>query len=869
MADEKESPGVHREKSRKKRRKGPLSAAGEEILQYMEKSVMEVIAREIAKAAGNEVFFVGNTDLGGKILQVEAVARGNDSAAPALLNRCLPHDVVIHNHPGGDLTPSDADLNVASRLGNSSVGFYILDNAVEALYVVVEPFPRSKEAPVTLDPKLVDLLEAGGPLAMNLPGFQHRPAQQEMARAVLTAFNDSSVLSVEAGTGTGKSYAYLIPALTWAAKTGERVVISTNTISLQEQLLTKDIPFVKKALGLDVPVELVKGRGNYVCKRKLGVVQAEADLHTDGLDRELFEDLIDWATTTRDGTTSDLNYVPRPDLWDKIVSEADTTLGVRCDHYQDCFFNSARRRAGKAKILLVNHHLLCADLALRLASGPGVSYGLLPSFDRVILDEAHHLEEVATGYFGSSVTRLGLFRLISKIYRDDRGGRGVLAQLRMKLVKGPIGFEPVLEHLEARVVPRVLALRMRLEEFFVDLCDLVRQWGKTTDDSGEGEIKMRLTDARVADPDFQDRVASHVRPLKAIALDLKRHVEDLLEDLDRVSAETEDSSTEAQRILIKAYTARLVTHVATVESVLGGELEENVCWIEARPWREGDYLLKLARSPIEVAEPLSKALFGAARTVVCTSATLTVQDRFDHFHQRSGVALVDPARRVEMRLPSPFDFPRQALLGIPQDMPDPSSPQFTLEAVMFLKDALLRSEGGAFVLTTSYRMLKTLARELSGPLRARGIECLVQGNAPRNKLLETFRSSPHSVLFGTSSFWEGVDVPGNRLRLVVLVKLPFAVPTEPVIEARSERIEKRGGSSFRDLLLPESVIRLRQGFGRLIRTETDRGAVLILDKRVVTKSYGRVFLDSLPPAKRVIDTSDRLLDELSDFTLPL
>jgi len=509
-------------------------AADRSIEDHFIQDVLEYMRREIRSSKDREVFFVCNTDLNGMVQSANVEARGNAHAVPAIVDRCLPHDVVVHNHPGGNLSPSDADLSVASHLGNSSVGFYIINNEVDDLYVVVEPFPRSKASPRRIGDEMLGVFEVGGALPTLLPGFQSRPAQLDMARSVLDAFNESRVLTMEAGTGTGKSFAYLVPALSWAHKTGERVVISTNTISLQEQLLHKDIPLIKKALGIELDVELVKGRSNYVCKRKLDVVAREPNLFAGDDDRKILEDLLEWAGSSQDGTRSDLSFVPPFEVWDKIVSESDTTLGVRCEHYQDCFFNSARRRASKAKVLLVNHHLLCADLALR--SGPsagGVSFGLLPPHSRVVIDEAHNLEDVASSYFGSAVTLQGAIRLMSKIHREGRKGGGVLAMIKTKLRPGRGINDRLMDRIDAFHVPGLISLRGGIESFFSSVWQVLLRASRGSESdfgSSEGELKVRLTPAihsMIHELGLDDELVDLAQQLNLLARDLIGLVEEL------------------------------------------------------------------------------------------------------------------------------------------------------------------------------------------------------------------------------------------------------------------------------------------------------------------------------------------------------
>lgn len=838
----------------------------ESVASRFSESALLATRDAIRDAGGNEVFLLGTVDAAGAIDAVRVLARGNRTAVPAILQIPRPGEVVIHNHPSGVLTPSDADLQIAAALGNDAVGAYIVDNAVESVYVVVEP--HRCEGPQRIDGGEVEShLGPGGQVAEVLEGYEHRPQQLAMLRAVVEAFNEGDVLTVEAGTGTGKSLAYLLPAVDWAERARERVIVSTHTINLQEQLIGKDLPLLTAKLGRDCKVALVKGRGNYLCQRKAAQVRAQApQLIEDDIRREL-HDVLAWAQRTKDGSLSDLAVRPRPEVWEQVVSENDNCLRARCPHYSTCFFYTARRNAAGADIIVVNHHLLLADLALRAELGSYTQNAVLPPADRIIIDEAHHLEDVSTAYFGSRAGYPAIERLFGRLQSLKVEHRGVLPALLMLLESVDVPEDRVVAEGAARVISERLlprrgsVLASAKETFSLLLHGFEESFGEEI--SVGREVKLRVTPKLQARP-YWSVVDNGLRRLATTLSDYAQEFEPLLERLASFHEETE-KRTLSLATEVRALRGRVAGFAAALTAFLQDD-DAQCRWIEARHRNRVGKTVSFHTAPVRVAERLRKALFEQFPTVVLTSATLTVGRRFEFLHERVGLKeLSEPERVKTLCVESPFDFRDQALLAVPRDFPEPSHAAYEAATHDAIRRILAATRGGTFVLFTAYGALNRAFTALESELGRSGLTVLRQGEANRQLLLERFVADPHAVLFATDSFWEGVDVRGDALRCVIITKLPFRVPTEPIEEARVEEIQRRGGDPFREHALPQAVIKLKQGFGRLIRSKTDRGAVVLLDSRTANKFYGRVFLESLPPARRLVTSTAAVLDALAAF----
>jgi ATP-dependent DNA helicase DinG len=620
-----------------------------------------------------------------------------------------------------------------------------------------------------------DCLSSDGVLAGEVPDFAARPQQQEMAVAVERALAHGEVLIVEAGTGTGKTFAYLVPALL----SDQKVVISTGTRHLQDQLFHRELPTVQSALAIPVNAALLKGRANYLCHHRLDTTRTEGRL-TSRQQLGQLESIFDWSGRTRSGDIAELSGIPEDaPIWPRVTSTADNCLGQQCEWLQKCHVIQARRAAQDAELVVINHHLLCADLALK-EEGFGE---LLPAVDAFIIDEAHQLPETAARFFGMTLSS----RQLQELAQDSIG----------EYLRETAELEGLPD--TARAVERAVQdLRLSM---------------------GKGEQRS---------------------PWSKLA-----NNKELIERLDRLRESLAELSGELgqqagrSRGLDNCY-QRAVKLQSVLVQATEKPPENHIHWFET--WRQS---FRINLTPLDVADNFSTHRQELPSRWVFTSATLSVNGKFDHFAKRLGLEGANT-----LKLDSPFDFHNHALFYVPEGLPEPGHESYTDSMLDHAEQIIRASRGRAFVLFTSYRALNIAQRRLKDSCE---FPLLVQGSAPRNELLERFRELGNAVLLGTSSFWEGVDVRGEALSCVIIDKLPFASPGDPVWQARIDALKEQGGNPFLDEQLPHAVITLKQGVGRLIRDVNDRGVLVICDPRLVTKSYGRIFLNSLPDMKRTRD----------------
>ncbi|MBX7244563.1 MAG: DEAD/DEAH box helicase family protein [Candidatus Sumerlaeaceae bacterium] len=858
-----------------------MSTTAPEQVELISEACREAFRQQVADLQGVEVFAIGTVGPSGAVEELDPIAFGNWDSVPAPAQNARPGQVLIHNHPSGGLEPSDADIDVASLYGKAGIGFYIVDNDCANVRVVVKPFREEKIEPLDVA-SLAEHLKPSGALAHGISDYEFRPQQVEMLELSARAFNGDRIVMVEAGTGTGKSFAYLIPAILWAVQNKQRVVVATNTINLQEQLMAKDIPELRGRLGVNFRAALLKGRSNYISLRRLKYAARSADLFPDVKSRELVQ-LQDWAGKTLDGSRSDIHFEVSDAAWEAAVSDKDDCQRARCPHFNDCFLYKSRREAAAADIVVANHHLLMSDVALRVNFGDNDYLAILPPFQRLIVDEAHHLEAVATDHFSTETSLYAMRRQLAKLMspRDRRGG---LTRLEREVFSADAGakLKPtarILELLSSDIPDLRVKLDGVLDQLFDDLFDsTLRHFN--IDKLGRTERRELRVTRTVAESAWWEEASGKLNEIAAALGELLKPIEKVLSLMRGYPEEKQNELADA-RLNVNSAAAKLADHANSIKYFLKAG-EDHCRWFEVGYFRDRP-TIRPCVAPLSVAPQLRKALFEKKPTIILTSATLTVEKSFDFFARQLGLVMEGDAapqaaaggdgnllreiaaRTDFLQLGSPFDYQRNCIIGITTDTPAPTTPGFEQSIESAVLDAVRITGGRAFVLFTSYKSLQKTHAGLAEPLARVGITALRQGEMPRHRLLESFRGHERAALFATSSFWEGVDVKGSALECLIITKLPFHVPTTPILEARAERIDLLGGDSFREMSLPLAVVRFKQGFGRLIRSKTDRGIVLVLDHRIVTKYYGKIFLRSLPSMTVVQDGASKVLVALRRF----
>jgi len=709
---------------------------------------------------------------------------------------------------------------------------------------------KAKSPKKKLNPEqIIAALQEDGAVAARLPSYEPRKAQLDLLEMIIRAFNEDAFVMAEAGTGVGKSFAYLLPAMRFALENKEKVVISTATITLQQQLFEKDIPLVAQAIAgssvVKIKAVIMKGRGNYLCHRRLEDAIREPLLSEE--DFKEIKQINEWAQTTKTGSRSELSFQPADNAWSSVCSESDMCAGIHCPWYENCFVYTQRREANSAHIIVVNHHLLFADLAARYQGAGYENSVVLPPFNRLIIDEAHTIENAATSFFSTEFSRTGIFRQLGRLYHKHSKGRrrkGLLVRLNSMLHSNDLLLDSMTAAMDK--------IRHSMEE--LDNCAL--QICGT-----EGVYRLPPDADKIP---LQGLLFPGLKELRKNILTFTSMVRDLTENLN------EEKAADPAVWEIKSILKRLESAAEICEVFNNYRKHENdILWIEKKSFTGAPWAV-FTQSPLDLAPRLKDGLFSPNKTVVCVSATLVINGDFSYWANRCGLAACSEDPQINRPLlsgcfPSPFPYSSAVLLAVPTDAPLPDEEGWQNFIDNTVGRLIAAAGGSALVLFTSYQSLRSAHLAAQAELLPLGIRCLKQGDDDRSRLLQTFLSDTQSVLFATDSFWEGVDAPGDTLRLVILCRLPFRSPGDPIFEARCEAVDKRGGRSFMELSLPHAVMKFKQGFGRLIRRSSDRGVVAVLDGRLLKKTYGQLFLHSLPETMTSFTETDGIIRDMERF----
>lgn len=685
------------------------------------------------------------------------------------------------------------------------------------------------------------LFAPNGPIASHIPSYEYREGQVQMAELVRECYDDSLIMAIEAETGIGKSFAYLSAAfLDCHDHQGAKTVIATSTIALQHQLQDRDIPFLRKAMGLPIDSQILKGRNNYLCTKRLYKLLGDRASLTEAEQRQLGQ-LLAIVGVHESGDRATFDFEVSSKLWGRVCSDAESCLGYRCSQREGCFLQRARKKASEASIIIVNHHLLFADMMLKSSEG-GDSAVILPEYHHLIIDEAHNIERNAVSYFTESFDSYTLASILSSLYTTKRGSASGLVENLREYSDNPGAFNEVYSHL--------LQLRLLSDSFDTQL---ERQF-QGVNNSQFIEPERFLGDSEL------------LEACKALKEGLRTTVSILKECLDSCQESPESISDlyEARALVI-----RLKGLFEVLEQYGTFSLQQtHVYWFEPYTFDSGYVRRALRLTPLEFGTLFDEHLYGLCSSVLMTSATLTVAGSFRYWQQKVGLEDCYIERFRACRIPSPFDYRSRVLLALPTDAPDPNDyTRFITYSTSLIEQLIELCRGGAMILFTSYAMLRDMYERLKEPIERMGITVMKQNDRDTVRLMKAFVEDRHSVLFATQSFWEGMDAPGETLRLLIVCRLPFTVPTEPLFYAKKRRLEQLGRKPFYDLALPEAAMKLKQGFGRLMRKSSDKGIVCILDPRLTTKSYGRMITASLPDCQRYSSSSERILDRAADFYL--
>lgn len=763
------------------------------------------------------------------------------------LTKVGKNEVVIRTTKPNQLYPSDMELELSEELyTRRNIAYCLLSSDLDDFYFV-QDIDRIFLEEIDIE----NYFAKDGILAKEIKGFEYRQEQEEMAQYIQDAINEDRKIIVEAGTGTGKTLAYLIPSIKWAVTNKKKVIIATNTINLQEQLLLKDIPLAKSIIKDEFSYVLVKGRNNYVCKRLFNelVLGKSIDIETFSMEaREQIEYILKWGNKTKTGDKAELPFEVYPDVWELVQSTTELCLGKKCPYRKECFYMKTRMEKMEADILISNHHVFFADLNVRAETDFDSEYLILPRYDMVIFDEAHNVESVARSYFSVEVSKISFTRLLNRIYQKKNK--------RKKEKSALIRVEDTVDEKNLEDSEQYIYLLNTLKEEISILQNIGDEYfdeiRKIYETNTEAPIKKSLNNFEMT----KSRFLENLREKKDIFQGKLADFLNLMMSFNNVIDEEKDKNPEV--INFNNHLKMFKAYIDSFKFINSFEDDNYIYWLDINSKRTN---MVLTATPLNIAQKLSTVLFDNLDRLVFASATIVVNGNFDYFKKSLGL---DEEDCIEAIIKSPFDYDEQMSVYIPSDIQDSENINaFVSDASKFILNILLKTNGKAFILFTSYTMLNQIYYSISKKLKDKGFEVFLHGDKPRSQIIKEFKEAENPILFGTTSFWEGVDVQGENLSNVIITKLPFLVPTDPVVSAISKKIEEDGGNSFMDFQLPEAIIKFKQGVGRLIRKKTDSGNIFILDNRILKKRYGSLFINALPSQKNIkILEKDDIIEEI-------
>ena len=763
------------------------------------------------------------------------------------LTKVGKNEVVIRTTKPNQLYPSDMELELSEELyTRRNIAYCLLSSDLDDFY-----FVQDIDRIFLEDIDIENYFAKDGILAKEIKGFEYRQEQEEMAQYIQDAINEDRKIIVEAGTGTGKTLAYLIPSIKWAVTNKKKVIIATNTINLQEQLLLKDIPLAKSIIKDEFSYVLVKGRNNYVCKRLFNelALGKSIDIETFSMEaREQIEYILKWENKTKTGDKAELPFEVYPDVWELVQSTTELCLGKKCPYRKECFYMKTRIEKMEADILISNHHVFFADLNVRAETDFDSEYLILPRYDMVIFDEAHNVESVARSYFSVEVSKISFTRLLNRIYqKKNKKKKEKSALIRVEDTVDEKNLEDSEQYIYLlnTLKEEISILQNIGDEYF----DEIRKIYET---NTEAPIKKSLNNFEMT----KSRFLENLREKKDIFQGKLADFLNLMMSFNNVIDEEKDKNPEV--INFNNHLKMFKAYIDSFKFINSFEDDNYIYWLDINSKRTN---VVLTATPLNIAQKLSTVLFDNLDRLVFASATIVVNGNFDYFKKSLGL---DEEDCIEAIIKSPFDYDEQMSVYIPSDIQDSENINaFVSDASKFILNILLKTNGKAFILFTSYTMLNQIYYSISKKLKDKGFEVFLHGDKPRSQIIKEFKEAENPILFGTTSFWEGVDVQGENLSNVIITKLPFLVPTDPVVSAISKKIEEDGGNSFMDFQLPEAIIKFKQGVGRLIRKKTDSGNIFILDNRILKKRYGSLFINALPSQKNIkILEKDDIIEEI-------